>query len=225
VLSFTPLLCAAVLWLVLKSFAADDVRDAPVYLLFYFVLGAAWVGLAAQLTGWLGISGRDDGLERGNSAATWACLGALLGVTFCFAGGNIGNGPGWWVVVFCAALATGALAALWMLIEVSTRDGEQVTVDRDLAAGIRLGAALAAMGLILGRSVAGDWHSATQTVIDFVRTAWPAMILTLTEVAVGRVSRPSVARPVPSPIVAGAFPAVLYMAAAAASVAARGWWT
>jgi hypothetical protein len=40
-------------------------------------------------------------LEHGNPAA-----GAILGLTLAFARGNIGNGPGWWVVVFSAGMST-----------------------------------------------------------------------------------------------------------------------
>ena len=40
-------------------------------------------------------------------AAVPAVVGALVGVTFCYAGGNIGDGPGWWVVVFSAGAGDG----------------------------------------------------------------------------------------------------------------------
>lgn len=34
--------------------------------------------------------------------AAYAIVGALAGITFSFARANVGNGPGWWVVVFSA---------------------------------------------------------------------------------------------------------------------------
>src|SRR5918999_880148 len=96
-----PLICAAVLFAVLRRYSSFDVRDDPIYLAFYMVLGAMWVRLGSWFLPLLGLSARDDVIERGNAAAAHALGGALLGLTLCFAGGNIGDGPGWWVVVFC----------------------------------------------------------------------------------------------------------------------------
>jgi RsiW-degrading membrane proteinase PrsW (M82 family) len=107
-----PFPCMAGLFSILRDFASHDVRDSGVYLTFYMVMGAAWIGFAAGLTPLMGISVRDDSVERRNHAATIALTGALFGITFCFAGGNVGDGPGWWVVVFSAILSTDALFAL-----------------------------------------------------------------------------------------------------------------
>ena len=49
-----------------------------------------------------------------NAAAAMATAGATIGVTLSYAGGNIGDGPGWWVVVFSAAIATAGLFACWL---------------------------------------------------------------------------------------------------------------
>ena len=106
-------------------------------------------------------------MERANGSASLAVAGAIIGITLAYAGGNIGDGPGWWVVVFCAALATLALFAAWMLLELASGVSDAVTVDRDPSAGMRLGGFLVACGLILGRS-AGDWISVDATVRDFV---------------------------------------------------------
>ena len=59
---------------------------------------------------------------------------------------NIGDGPGWWVVVFAAGLATAALFAAWLVLAQIGHGVDAVTIDRDLAAGVRLGAFLAACG-------------------------------------------------------------------------------
>jgi hypothetical protein len=106
-----------VLFVVLKRYAAEDVRFDTKYLLFYLVLGAAWVGVGTVLLPLLGISPRDDVCERRNGAAGLAAGGAVIGLTLAFAGGNIGDGPGWWVVLFAAALATGTLVGLWIILE------------------------------------------------------------------------------------------------------------
>jgi uncharacterized membrane protein YjfL (UPF0719 family) len=160
-----PLLCAAVIYAVLRLYSSFDVRDSPVYILFYFAMGMAWVGLAARfILPYFGLSSRDDVVERQNPAAAHAIGGALLGVALCFAGGNIGNGPGWWVVVFSAVLATLAFFVLWALLDRFTGLADAVTVERDPASGLRLAGYFVGSGLILGRAVAGDWVSINATV-------------------------------------------------------------
>ena len=54
----------------------------------------------------------------------------MLGVTLCYAGGNIGNGPGWWVVVFSAGLSTVALFAAWMVLDTGAWTAEWRRVVR-----------------------------------------------------------------------------------------------
>jgi hypothetical protein len=185
--AMTPPLCLALLFIVLRLWAADDVRYSGTYLAFYTFAGAAWVGFCALWLGFLGISPRDDAIERQNLAAAFAIFGAVVGITFSFAGANIGNGPGWWVVVFSAGLSTTAFFGLWAMIERLTAVSESVTVDRLVGAGLRLGGLLIAMGMILGRAVAGDWVSAGATVRDFALVAWPVLPLTVLAVVVERV--------------------------------------
>src|SRR5688500_18274789 len=55
-----PLLCVAILALVLLTLAASDVRDAPRYVALYMVLGAAWIAGAARSLALVGLSARDD---------------------------------------------------------------------------------------------------------------------------------------------------------------------
>ena len=183
-----PIVCLVLLSLVLEAWAADDVRGSGTYMMFYMVAGAAWLGACVQLCCLLGISPRDDAVERQNLAAALATIGAMIGITFCFAGANVGNGPGWWVVVFSAALSTGPFFVLWTLVEHLTSVSERVTVERSDGAGLRLAGFLIAMGMILGRSVAGNWVSAEATVRDFVAVAWPVLPLAGAAVVVERVS-------------------------------------
>lgn len=214
-LRLTPLGAAALLWVVLRNAASFDVRDDPRYLTFYLVLGAAWVGVWIRWLAVAGISTRDDVVERRNGSAALAVTGALLGITLSYAGGNIGDGPGWWVVVFSAALATPALFVAWMLLEAVSGVSDTVTVDRDPSAGLRLGGFLIACGLILGRSVAGDWVSAEATVRDFAATAWPVIVLVVVAAVVERVARPTPDSPRPALLPYGFVPALLYVAGAA----------
>jgi hypothetical protein len=213
-LQVTPLAAAGLLWLVLKNASAEDVRDDPTYLTFYLVFGAAWVGFFVRLLAVAGISTRDDVVERANASASIAVAGAMLAITLCYAGGNIGDGPGWWVVAFAAGLATLALFAAWMLLELISGVSDVVTVDRDAAAAVRLAGFLVACGVILGRSVAGDWVSAEATVRDFVVVAWPVLVLVGVAAVVERVARPTMATPRPPIVPYGFVPAALYVAAA-----------
>ena len=215
--------CAVVLLAVLRTIAAPDVRDDPAYLVMYFVLGLAWLRVAEFCFAYAGVSVRDDVLERGNTAALLAASGALVGVTLCYAGGNIGSGPGWWVVVFSAGLATAGLAAVWLVVDRAANMSDLVTIERDPAAGLRLGSLLAACGVILGRAVAGDWHSVDATVVDFVRIGWAAAPLVVVAIGIERAAKPTVAEPRPSVALAGVVPAVIYLIAAAVTVIVAGW--
>jgi hypothetical protein len=219
-----PLLCAVVLFGILRTAASFDVRDSGLYLFFYMVMGAGWVAIARIALPMLGVSARLDAIERRNPAATVAVGGALLGLTLAFAGGNIGDGPGWWVVLFSSGLATLSLLGLWALIEAATHTSDAITIDRDLATGLRLAGFLIAAGLILGRGAAGNWVSADSTFRDFVRIAWPALPLALGAAVVDRVCRPTRDRPRPDPVLLGLLPALLFIALAVVYVIGVGRW-
>jgi hypothetical protein len=217
-LQLTPPAAAGLLWVVLRNASSFDVRDDPRYLTFYLLLGAAWVGLSIRWVALTGVSTRDDVVERANGSAAIAVAGALLAITLCYAGGNIGSGPGWWVVVFSAALATVTLFAVWMLLELASGVSDAVTVDRDPSAGLRLAGFLVACGLVLGRAVAGDWESAAATVRDFGNAAWPVLVLMIAAAVVERAARPTADSPRPSIVVYGCVPALVYVGAAAYQV-------
>lgn len=223
----TPMVLAAALSMlfllfVLRTVASHDVVDSVLYTVFYLIMGAAWLGaVTTALAPLMGLSARDDVLERANSAASWAIAGAVLGIMFCFAGSNIGDGPGWWVVVFCAALATLTLFAVWGTLEASLHYADAITIDRDRATAIRLGGFLAAGGLVLGRSVAGDWISAGATIADFFATAWPVFALAALEwiFTTFTGARPTPQRPAVPVMAAGVLPAAVYLLLAVVYVA------
>jgi len=173
----TPIVSLAVLLVVLTTAASSDVRDSTVYCTFYTVLGAAWIGLINRLDSINGLLASDDVIERRNSAATFAWCGALLGHVLAFAGANIGDGPGWWVVIFTAFLANGTVLLAWTVFETMTNAADEITIERSAGAGLRLGALLVAAGLIAGRAAAGNWVSADATFNDFVQAAWPVVPL------------------------------------------------
>lgn len=223
-LALAPPVAMLVLYQVLRRLAASDVRDDPLYLVFYLLMGAAWVGGGARVLSFFGLCARDDVLERGNRAAAAAIAGALLGITLCFAGGNIGDGPGWWVVVFCAVLSTGTLLLFWSVLDRATGMADTITIDRDPAAGVRAAGFFLGAGLILGRAVAGDWEGSGPALFDFAVRGWPAAVLLVLAVLLERRLRPSpeaLDRPV---LTHGAVPAFLYLSVGAAAVGMAGPW-
>jgi uncharacterized membrane protein YjfL (UPF0719 family) len=220
-----PLAAVVLLFEILRRFSASDVRDDPVYFWFYLGMGIAWTGLGLHSLVWCGLGARDDVLERGNPAAALALAGATLGITLCFAGGNIGEGPGWWVVVFCAVLATGALFLLWALLGRLAGVVDAITIDRDAAAGARAAGFFVAAGLILGRAVAGTWEGAAPALSDFVLRGSPAAALLVLAILVERQLRPSAEAPIRPVLTHGAPPALLYLGVAAAALLLAGPWS
>jgi hypothetical protein len=224
VVLFSPFLCLAFVLTVLLLWADDEVRRSPVYIFLLMVLAVGWLGVATSLFRWLGVSLLDDAADRNNPAALVAWSGGIVGITLVFGGGNVGEGPSLWNNVFSAFLGTVGIAVLWFSLETLGRISSSVAVDRDIASGLRLAGFLIAVGLILGRSVAGDWHSAEDTVRDFVRQGWPALLITAVAALLERICRPSPTNPVPYWPGYGALPALAYLVAASASVTMLGPW-
>lgn len=217
-----PLACVLVLWIVLRELASFDVRDDGKYMFMYMALGLAWVGALIRGTALAGISMRDDVLERRNGAAAIAIGGAMIGLTFAFAGGNIGDGPGWWVVVFAAGLATLALFLAWLALDALTGVADAITIDRDRASGLRLAGFLVAAGLIVGRASAGDWVSVGATLVDFALVGWPVLPLVALATIAERSMRPTPERPAPPAVATGLIPGVLYILVAIGYIGAVG---
>ncbi|MEZ6232830.1 MAG: hypothetical protein R3B68_01455 [Phycisphaerales bacterium] len=215
----------AAMFALLKAFAASDVRDDPKYLYMYTAMGAAWAGLLRWILGiTVGVRARDDVAERANPAATLVQAGLILGAMLAFAGGNFGDGPGWWVVVPSAALATASLVAAWYLVELVGRLSHLVTIERDTATGLRAAAMLISCGAIFGRAVAGDWLGYANLFTDFGRLAWPALLIVAAEVFAQLLLRPTTDAPRPALALAGFPLAILYIMIATGSIVLMGWW-
>lgn len=219
-----PLFSAFLMVFVLKTWAAHDVRDSILYFNFYMVFWAAWAGVAVRGFTFLGVSFRDDLLERGNTAAALTICGALIGVTIAFSGGNIGDGPGWWVVVFSSGLATGTLAVLWIAWNALTRIVDTITIERDTAAGWRAFGFFVGGGLIVGRAAAGNWISSYDTLRDFALKGWPLLVLWLVVVGMDYAWRPNFLIPKRNAIGCGVLPALLCIIAGAIVARAQGPW-
>ena len=184
-LGVAPLAWLVGLFIVLRSAASFDVREAGQYIAFYLVLGAAWIFCAAQMMALFGVSVRDDAIERRNPAAAILVIAAMAGQTAVYAGGNIGDGPGWWVVILAAAIGGATWCLLWWIVESMTGASEEITVGRDIPMAVRLGGYMIASGILCGRGVAGDWVSLANTVAE-LGDAWSVLLLLALAIGIER---------------------------------------
>lgn len=218
-LSVTSAVAVALLYFVLQRWASSDVRDSTLYTSYYMVMGAGFTGATLLLLGAMGLSVRDDALERFNPAAGIALGGAILGCTAAFAGANIGDGPGWWVVVFSALLSNGALIAGWLVLDRLAETGEAITLDRDEATGWRAAGWFTGGGIIFGRAAAGNWSGAESAIFDFFRVGGGGLALFLGALAIEFSLRSKHERR--SHLFCGIVPAAIYLCGAIAYVIIR----
>ncbi|HEY6944805.1 MAG TPA: hypothetical protein VI431_06670 [Candidatus Acidoferrum sp.] len=188
-LATLPVLCTLFIAVILLRWSSPDVRSDTGWTLFYTAGGLAWLQLGLFLLSLTGVAAREDVVERQNPAAGWVVYGAMIGTASCYAGSNIGSGPGPEVVLFCAALSTAFLFGSWLLLERVFSLADQVTIERDETAGIRAGGWILSLGLIFGGAVAGDWVSLESTIRDFFHYSWVALLFLLGAMAVERIFR------------------------------------
>jgi hypothetical protein len=219
-----PFVCAAFIFVALVLWADPEVRTRFLYIVILSGLGLGWMGIATAMFRWLGLSLRDDAVDRNNPAARAAWCGGLIGVTLIYAGGNIGEGPSLWNNVYSAGLGIFCLGTLWLVLAQFFGASNSVGVDRDLASGLRLGGWAIAVGLIFGRALAGNWESVSGTTSDFVREGWPATVLTVAAAIVESILRPSPRKHLLPWLSHGAIPVILYVLVASAWVLKLGHW-
>ena len=185
--------------------------------------GAAWLAVVTAALPLVGIVAPDDAVEAKNPAGVMTLCAAWVGAMLCYAGGNVGEGPTIWTTFLPAAAATGALLFTWCIIEACARTSEAITIDRDAASSLRLSGWVIGAGLVLGRSVTGDWVSWEGTWSDFARQAWFVVPMAGAVVLMQRLWRPRSTRPVYPPIVFGILPGLSLMLTAAGYVCLLGW--
>ena len=184
VLICLPLLAFAIILYTLCTMASFDVEG--IYVILYLTLGFAWLYMGMLFfTHFFDISWQYDVLLAGNKAALCAVAGAFLGMTLIYAGANVGDGPGWWCVIFAGGLGFTAWAVLGLLFNLFTGVFKRITVDRDFGCGFRFGCYLLAAGIILARASAGDWTSFGATVVEFA-DGWPVLPMTVIAVLIER---------------------------------------
>jgi len=208
----------------MQVWGAAELRSHFNEIAFLTIVGGVWLAVATKLFSWFGLSLRDDAVERKNWPALVALCGAVLAVAFMYIGGNLGEGPSYWNNFYSAGLATVSFFGFWLVLEIGANVSASVAEERDLASGLRLCGLLLAMGLVLGRAAAGDWHSAEATLRDFVRDGWFAGLLCAVAIFVERRLRPSRRHPFPAWRKAGLLPAICYLVLAAAWLWNLGRW-
>lgn len=216
-----PFFCLVFIVIVLLTQSSPDVRSNAEWIAGYTIGGAVWLQLGLLLLSLLGVAARDDVFERQNSAAAWVVYGVMIGTTFCYAGSNIGSGPGPEVVLFCAVLSTAFLFAFWFVLERAFQLADRITIERDESTGIRVCGWIASLGLIFGGAVAGDWVSVEGTIRDFFRYAWVAPLFLFAAMVIEVLFKRSKASGISHPSTS-AILAFIYFAAAAVYVAWRG---
>lgn len=203
---------------VLLTLASADVRRDPYYIGFYVAMGlVAPLPLLFALR-LLGVD-RADIAERGNRAAAVLQFSVLVAGALAYAGANIGDGPGYHVVVAATALAYAGLLLVAVLHVAFGRTMYRILVDRERGTAFRFGCLLVACGLTFGRSVAGDWGGLAPMVSDFVPLAWPALALLVVDVVLARITH---AHEPDGSIVADHMIGALHLAAAVTYVASLG---
>ena len=204
-------LCAIIMALALHYWGAAEIRADLGEVIGLTFAGTIWLMLATRLFSWFGVSLVDDVTERGNVAALVSLWGAIVGTALIYMGGSVGEGPSYWNNVFSVGLGTVGMFVLWVLLEMGANVSASVAEDRDLASGIRLAGFLVSLGLILGRAVAGDWHSEEGTVRDFIYDGWWALPLLAVSMVIERFVRPSRRFPFRPWRTYGLVPALLYL--------------
>jgi uncharacterized membrane protein YjfL (UPF0719 family) len=211
-LGVMPIVCLAIIEFVLRRWAAVEVRTTGGYQFLFLAAGGVWLVFLTWVMPIFGIDPRIDAIDNGNSAACVAVCGAMLGMSICYAGANIGEGATIWMTFFPAVVGAALILGLWMFVEMTSGISAAIAIERDLASGVRLAGLLIAIGLILARAAAGDWVSIDATLQDFVRLGWPAALMAVIFSVVDRLFQPTPSRPKPSIILFGVMPMVAYCA-------------
>jgi len=208
----------------LHLWGAAEIRADYSEVVFLTFACALWLAVMAKIFPWFGLSLRDDAVERNNTGALFALCGAILSAALLYAGGSIGEGPSYMNNVFSVGLAAGGFLSLWFLLEIGGDVSVSITEERDLASGLRLSGFLLSIALVLGRAVAGDWHSESATVHDFINDGWPAVLICMVAVPMEHFVRPNRQHPFRSWSTHGLLPALFYLALGGIWLAHLGAW-
>jgi hypothetical protein len=188
-LSLIPIISFCVLAAVISTVSAPTVSSPsaegyPFWIIYYIIVGFAWIlctkGLIFRC---FDLSWQDDVLAKNHTEpALLPVIGAYAGLTMIYAGANIGDGPGWWCVIYAAGTGTAAWLLLGHIVQKATDAFGTVTIGRDLPCAIRMSAYLIAGGAILAHASAGDSITPGTDIINIAAcslTAVPLAILAI----------------------------------------------
>jgi hypothetical protein len=223
-LGVLPGMLLVALAVALRAGAAREVREDQRYIVLFVALGAAWLVLTVWATARLGISLRDDALERRNLAAGVASAGALVSSMIIYTFANFGEGETIWTTIGPAFLAASACWAVWAAHQIASGAADAITIDRDTASALRFAGMAIGTSLIFGRAIAGDYESAADTLSDLGRQAWPALPVAILAVVMQLRLRPSPQRPRPDVVTRGLIPALAYVMVGVLDLAQLGYW-
>ena len=208
----------------LHLWGAAEIRADFSEVVFLTFAGALWLVVMAKLFPWFGLSLRDDAVERNNGGALMALCSAIVSAALLYAGGSVGEGPSYLNNVFSVGLAAGGFLLLWLLLEIGGDVSVSITEERDTASGLRLAGFLLSIALVLARAVAGDWHSMSATVQDFINDGWAAILIGAIAVPLEHYVRPNREHPFRNWRTQGLLPALFYLALAIGWLAHLGAW-
>lgn len=162
--------CGVGLWLVLRFFAAQEVRESIGYQWLFVMAWIVAVDVGARGLALMGLDLEADGFERRNPAARSALAGYCIAVTLGAIGANLGEGDELSTTLFPLGLAVAGVLAVALGMASASRGFATVTVERDAAAGLRMGGLFVAAGVPLARAASGDWFTMGATLRDFGAT-------------------------------------------------------
>lgn len=166
-------------YVVLRYAASWDVIDSLRYVLFYLILGIAWIrgALAGALLLW-SFSYEDDALSSTNQAAMILMSSVVFSSALLYISANTGDGPGWWTIAFSGGIGILIWLILGTIVSSFCAMTERIVMDWRSCVAWRFGAYLFSMALILTIPCSGDWISFSSAISDFIR-AWPVIPLTV----------------------------------------------
>jgi uncharacterized membrane protein YjfL (UPF0719 family) len=219
ILGLTPILPLIAVLYVLTHWADPKyVIDHFDFQALFFTGAVAWLWIAGFIAPVLGVTIRDDALERSNAPAALAIAGFVTGCGVIYAGSNIGAGPTIWTTIAPATIGSIALLLLGFFVEVLGRPSEFIAIDHDLATGLRHCAFFLGAGLIIARAAAGDFTTWHATFNGLMRLSAPAIVLAVIAIALHVAFHPTPTRPTPSIFACGVVPGIVLIGLALAYV-------
>lgn len=150
---------------------------AAAFVLVGFTFGTAFA-FGGALTG-------DDVSCAGERFLTRECQDIHLAAGPGFPPGTVGSG-GWHIVLVFFLLAYVELRANVTLVDrIGGGLARQARLERDVSAGLLLGAVAVASGLVAGRAAAGDFISWGDALGDYWRRLWPLLVIPILASLVG----------------------------------------